>query len=230
MVERVGGMLAARDQLLLDVSHELRSPITRIKVALELLPDGEARAGLATDVRELEAMVTELLELERLRDGRALRPETIDVGRLAREVIAGFGHARPPVALVTGAACLARGDARMLAMTIRNLVDNAVTHALPDSGPVEVSVARDDHGVTVRVADDGPGIPEADLPHVFEPFYRVDRSRSRHTGGYGLGLSICRRTAQAHGGTLTADRKPGRGTVFTLVLPAAPASAPTPQA
>ena len=74
----------------------------------------------------------------------------------------------------------------------------------------------------MRVIDDGPGIPEADLGHVFEPFFRVDRSRSRKTGGYGLGLSICRRIVEAHGGTITASNNPGRGATITLRFPRLP--------
>ena len=94
----------------------------------------------------------------------------------------------------------------------------AVKYSLPDSRPVEVLASREDGTVEVRVTDDGPGIPEADLTHLFEPFFRVDRSRSKKTGGYGLGLSICKRIMEAHGGSISALNNPGRGATFTLTF------------
>jgi signal transduction histidine kinase len=220
MVKRVREMIAARDQLLRDVSHELRSPITRIKVALELLPDSEPRARLGADVRELEAMVSELLEMERLRSGHEIRKEPIDLVLLARNLIASFGETTPPIRLRAGRdSIVVQVDGRMMSVVLRNLIENAVTHSLPDSGPVEVSIEPAAAGARVRVIDDGPGIPEGETDNIFEPFYRLDRSRSRRTGGYGLGLSICKRVVTAHGGTIAVRRRDGLGTIFEIVLP-----------
>jgi len=100
-----------------------------------------------------------------------------------------------------------------------NLLENVVKYSLPDSRPIEVSAAIEASSVVVQVADDGPGVPEEDLSSLFEPFFRVDRSRSRKTGGYGLGLSICKRIMEAHGGTIAAANNPGRGASFTLTFP-----------
>jgi signal transduction histidine kinase len=220
MVRQVRERIRARDQLLLDVSHELRSPLTRMKVALELLPEDERRAGMAADVAEMEAMVAELLELERLRDGRALRRERLDLAALAREAAAPFAERRPGVRVaVPPAPVEIEADGEKLRTVLRNLLENAAKYALPDSGPTEVSVAEEPGAAIVRVADDGPGIPEGDLGSLFEPFFRVDRSRSKRTGGYGLGLSICRRIVEAHGGTIAAENRGGRGAVFTVRLP-----------
>jgi signal transduction histidine kinase len=221
MVGRVKEMLRARDQLLLDVSHELRSPLTRMKVALALLPDGEKKAGMTADVAEMEAMITELLELERLRGGRGIRPERRDLVPLLRDVAAGFADAPPGVRLGNAPAELMLDiDADRVRTVLRNLVENALKYALPDSRPIELSAVRDGDRVLVRVTDDGPGIPEADLPRLFEPFFRVDRSRSKKTGGYGLGLSICERIMEAHGGTITVANGAVRGATFTLAFPA----------
>jgi signal transduction histidine kinase len=220
MVARVREMIGAREQLLLDVSHELRSPITRMKVALELLPESEVRARMAQDVREMETMVTELLELERLRDGRAIHKETFDIVLLARNLVASFTGRSPEVQLRPGAERLdVRADARTIGIVLRNLIDNAVTHSLPDSAVVAVEIAGGDGTVTVSVADDGPGIPESERPNIFEPFYRIDRSRSRRTGGYGLGLSICKRVVDAHGGRIEVRPRAPRGTTFVVTLP-----------
>jgi signal transduction histidine kinase len=219
MVQRVREMVRARDQLLLDVSHELRSPLTRMKVALALLPDGEKKAQMAADVAEMEAMIAELLELERLRDGRGLRIEPQDLVPVLREVVAAFRGVAPGVTLVSAPdASVLPIDADKVRSVLRNLLENAVKYSLPDSRPVEVSVTRDGERVVVRVVDDGPGIPEADLGGLFEPFFRVDRSRSKKTGGYGLGLSICKRIMEAHGGTIGALNRPGRGASFSLTF------------
>jgi signal transduction histidine kinase len=111
-------------------------------------------------------------------------------------------------------------DGGRIRTVLRNLLENAIKYSLPDSGPVEISVSQDPETVTVRVTDDGPGIPEADLANLFEPFFRVDRSRSKKSGGYGLGLSICKRILEAHGSAITAGNNPGRGATFTLTFPA----------
>lgn len=220
MVRQVRERIRARDQLLLDVSHELRSPLTRMKVALELLPGDQRRAGMAADLAEMEAMVAELLELERLRDGRALRREPVDVSALVRETAAPFATRHPGVRIDAPPASVElEADPEKLRTVVRNLLENAAKYALPDSRPVEVSVAEEPGAVVVRVRDDGPGIPEADLGSLFEPFFRVDRSRSKRTGGYGLGLSICKRIAEAHGGTIAAENRAARGAVFTVRLP-----------
>lgn len=219
MVARVREMIGARDQLLLDVSHELRSPITRMKVALELLPESDARTRMALDVREMEAMVTELLELERLRDGRSIQRDTFDLGLLVRNLAVSFAGRTPEVQLRTDGERLdVHADARMIGIVLRNLIDNAVTHSLPDSGPVVVEVTGAGATAIVSVRDDGPGIPESEAAHIFEPFYRIDRSRSRRTGGYGLGLSICKRVIDAHDGRIDVTPRSPRGTTFVVTL------------
>ncbi|HEY4575689.1 MAG TPA: HAMP domain-containing sensor histidine kinase, partial [Thermoanaerobaculia bacterium] len=204
----------------LDVSHELRSPLTRMKVALELLPAGDKRQRIAADVAEMEAMIAELLELERLREGRGLRRERRDLVPLLREVVESFQDRPPGARFVTTAAEIqAEVDGDKIRTVLRNLLENAVKYSLPDSRPIVVSATAEETVVVVRVTDDGPGIPAADLANLFEPFYRVDRSRSKKSGGYGLGLSICKRIAEAHGGGITVANRAPRGAVFTLTLP-----------
>lgn len=220
MVARVGTMIRARDQLLVDVSHELRSPLTRMKVALELLPEADKRRRMAADVAEMEAMVTELLELERLREGRGIHAERRDLLPILRRVVQGFEGRSPGVKLRGGPPSLdAEIDEEKLQSVLRNLLDNALKYSLPDSRPVEIAASVEGDTVLVRVTDDGRGIPPEDLGSVFEPFFRVDRSRSKLTGGYGLGLSICKRIMEAHGGTIAVQNNPGRGATFVLTFP-----------
>ncbi len=220
MAERVREMVRSRDQLLLDVSHELRSPLTRMRVALALCPQDEHQRRLAGNVAEMETMVTELLELERLRHGRGLHIEPCDLAELLREMVAVFADRPPGVTLgPCPERCLLPMDAEKIRGVIRNLLDNATKYSLPDSRPVLVSVSETDQVVSVTVRDDGPGIPDEALPSLFEPFFRVDRSRSKKTGGYGLGLSLCKRTMEAHGGTITVEKGEGRGAVFVISFP-----------
>jgi signal transduction histidine kinase len=220
MVSRVGAMVRTRDQLLADVSHELRSPLTRMKVTVELLPPDERRARLAEDVVEMERMVSELLELERLRSGSGLRLASEDLAALARDVAKRYAGTAPGVVVrapTSAVECTIDGE--KVRAVLRNLVENAVKYSLPDSRPVEMTVVEGGDSVVIRVADDGVGVPAEETDRLFEPFYRVDRSRSKSTGGYGLGLSICKRVMDAHGGSIVLERSTGRGAAFVLTFP-----------
>ena len=221
MAGRVREMITARDQLLIDVSHELRSPLTRMKVALELMPDEAQRARLSSEVAEMERMITGLLELERLRTGRGVNPARQDIVPIVREVAATFEDRPPGVRFNTdgGREALADVDAEQLKTVMRNLLENAVKYSRPDSRAIHVMVENRPDSALVRVADDGIGIPSEDAGRIFEPFFRVDRSRSKESGGYGLGLSICKRVMEAHGGTITAENNAGRGATFRVRLP-----------
>lgn len=220
MVGRVRDMVRARDQLLLDVSHELRSPIARMRVALELPPDDRNRARMAADLAEMESMITEVLELERLRDGRGIQARRQDLAPIIREVVERFEDRPPGVRIVSMPQSLVLAlDAERMRTALRNVLENAVKYSLPESRAVEISVAATDSQAIIRITDDGPGIAEGDVDRLFEPFVRADRSRSRKTGGYGLGLSICKRIVEGHGGSITAENNAGRGATFVMTLP-----------
>lgn len=220
MARRVKEMIEARDQLLLDVSHELRSPLTRMKVALALLPEDENKSNLDSDVNEMEAMISELLELERLRTPHGISRKDQDLATILYEVAQTFENRSPGVRLeMSPRAIVANIDRDKIRILLRNLLENAVKYSLPDSRPVEVSAHEDEHGVVIRVRDDGQGIPAEHMANIFEPFFRLDPSRSKKTGGYGLGLSICKRIIEAHGGTIEVENNPGRGATFTVRIP-----------
>jgi signal transduction histidine kinase len=220
MVGRVKDMIRARDQLLLDVSHELRSPLARLKFALALADKPEMKSRMAADIAEMELMIGELLDLERLRDGAGIRTTRQDLVPILHDIGKNF-HERPPGVSVapTASEIVAEVDADRIRTVIRNLLENAIKYSLPDSHPVEVSASQNGTGVVIRVTDDGPGISEADKASVFEPFFRVDRSRSKKTGGYGLGLSIAKRIVEAHGGTIAVESNAPRGASFVVTLP-----------
>ena len=223
MAARVREMITARDRLLIDVSHELRSPLTRMKVALELMPDDTQRARLSSEVAEMERMIAGLLELERLRAGRGVTLARQDIVPIIREVVATFEDRPPGVQLTDGVRdIVADIDADQLRTVMRNLLENAVKYSLPDSRAIRVTASKVGEDAVVRVADDGAGIPSEDTERVFEPFFRVDRSRSKESGGYGLGLSICKRVLEAHGGSIALEGGNGRGATFVLRFPAHP--------
>jgi signal transduction histidine kinase len=227
MVGRVRQMVQARDQLLLDVSHELRSPLTRLKVALALLPEDEIRTGMVGDLNEMETMIAELLEMERIRDGRGIRREMHDLLSLLREVAEDYRIGPPGIRIVSPLRELWLDiDKDKIKTVLRNLLENAVKFGLPDSRSVEIELEQGADKVTVRICDDGPGIPQTDIPNLFEPFFRVDRSRSKKTGGYGLGLSICKRIMEGHGGNIAVTSNSGRGTSFILSFPNAASGSP----
>ena len=116
-------------------------------------------------------------------------------------------------------AIFANVDGEKLRTVLRNLLDNAFKYSLPDSQPIALSVSESPGGVVIRVQDDGQGIPEGQMAGIFEPFFRIDPSRSKKTGGYGLGLSMCKRIVEAHGGTLQIENNRGRGVSFILTIP-----------
>ncbi|MBS0155568.1 MAG: HAMP domain-containing histidine kinase [Nitrospira sp.] len=224
MIGRIRDMLLARDRLLLDVSHELRSPLTRMKIALEFVREESVREKLQQEIRELEAMVTELLESERMNSNHGgLSLSEIDLIALVRELTAGYSDQGAGVRVVDSPATLfIRIDRNRLRMAVRNVLENAVKHSVLERGPVLVRVtAVDGKAVEVSVQDHGPGIPVEEHQRVFEPFYRVDKSRARMTGGYGLGLSLAKKIMVAHGGDILLVSEPGEGSTFILTIPIA---------
>jgi signal transduction histidine kinase len=212
MTGRVQQMIDDRERLLADVSHELRSPLARIKVALELLPQGDKRDSISQDIREMESLTTALLEREQIRTQAGQADiETINLIALAGDVIDGFGNTPPGVELnVPPQSVEITGDVALIKILIQNLVENALKFSLPDSTTVKVSLRQSDDAVQLIVEDDGQGIPEDQLETVFEPFVKLNPARG-HRAGYGLGLNLCQRIVQAQGGSIEIQAREKRG-------------------
>ncbi len=221
MTDRISQMLMARERLLLDVSHELRSPLTRMNVALEFMPEGKAKETIKADVREMEQMIMEILETERLRNtGKDVKMHEIDMAVLLHETINTFSDQLPgmhAVSIDNDLKC--KADSELAVIVIKNLFTNALKYSRKDAGPIEVSAFREAGLIVITIKDHGEGIPPEDLPHIFEPFYRVDKSRSRRTGGYGLGLSLCKTIMDAHDGKIGVTSTYGKGTEVKLCFP-----------
>ncbi|MFE9245795.1 sensor histidine kinase [Nocardiopsis sp. NPDC006938] len=219
-----------RKAMVSDVSHELRTPLSNLRGWLEAVQDGVVDPDpdrvrmLLGETLLLQALIDDLQDLALADAGRLrLAPEPVEVGPLVAQVVAGHGlHAEDAgVRLVDEAREVTLvADRTRLLQVLGNLVGNALRHT-PEGGTVTVRADRAEEHAVIRVADTGVGISEEELPHVFDRFWRADRSRNRRTGGSGLGLAIVRGMVELHGGTVTASSTVGEGTTFTLRLPLA---------
>jgi len=222
-----------RSEFVANVSHELRTPLTSIRGFLETLLDGAledrdaARRFLeiiSQETERLTRLVDDLLDLSKIEQRRVVhRWQEVNMADLAARVLSMFRpraqekeielHGRLPLDLPP-----VYGDPDMLAQVLINLVDNAVKYT-PAGGRVDVFAETVDGRLAVTVADTGIGIPPESLPRIFERFYRVDKARSRELGGIGVGLAIVKHIVRAHGGKITVESTPGRGSSFTFTLP-----------
>jgi len=218
MTDRIREMLHAKEQLLLDVSHELRSPLTRMKVALEFLNESPAKQSIQTDVVEMEEMISEILETARLHHMHGqLKRRRVNLIKLVKEIIPMYENYGPGIhAGDLPSAIECNIDPDQVKAVLKNILNNAAKYSGPQSKPVKISVTSLKPHTIIRVEDNGIGIPEEELPYVFEPFYRVDKSRSKHTGGYGLGLSLCKTIMEAHGGKIEIESTLNKGTTISL--------------
>ncbi|NLF65685.1 MAG: HAMP domain-containing protein [Chloroflexi bacterium] len=234
---RLEELFTAQQRFLADVSHELRTPLTTIRGNVDLM----RRMGGADDVSlddieaELERMtrlVNDLLLLARADVGSLpVTTETVEMDTLLLDVYRQVKALRPKVEVTLEEVDQVQvtGDSDRLKQLILNLVDNAVKYT-PAGGQVFLSLHKDEGYAELTVRDTGIGIPEEDLPFIFDRFYRVDKARARAHGGSGLGLSIARWIVDVHKGTLTVDSKVGEGTTFTVRLPLRSPSSEPPEA
>jgi len=214
MRDRLRAQIDQRTAMLAGVSHDLRTPLTRMRLALDMMPDGLEIEELRDDVDEMETMIEGYLAFAR---GEGSEPTVIiDLSRLLAEVAAGGRREGGSVHLAApeGLMLPARGAA--LRRCLANLVSNARRHA---TRSIEVSAETSGGAVVIHIDDDGPGIPPERREDVFKPFFRLDASRNHDTGGVGLGLTIARDVARGHGGDITLDSSPMGGLRVTMRLP-----------
>jgi signal transduction histidine kinase len=226
MADRLQTLLTAERRLLQDISHELRSPLTRLGVAIELArdaPDREAAVDrLRKEVDRLTALVASLIEVTRAEgDPTSRKSDRVDVHGVIQDVVTTCAleaqARRCPIAVHADSHATIHGDAELLRRAFENVLRNAIRHA-PEGTPIDVSYEEHDATAVIAVRDRGPGVPEALLTRLGEPFFRVDESREAASGGVGLGLSIARRAVLLHHGTLTAENaQPGLR--ITMAIP-----------
>jgi signal transduction histidine kinase len=223
-----------RRELIASVSHDLRTPLATLRGYLEtlLLKDdvlsmAERHNYLEIAVRQserLSVLINELFELTKLEAGDThLNSEPFQLAELAQDVVQKFELAARKrdielIAHIARAVPFVGGDIALIERVLENLIENALRHTAA-GGKIEVTVHPQREYIQVRVRDTGSGIPEKDLPHVFDRFYRVDKSRNESSGGAGLGLAIAKRVVELHGGTIEVSSAPGRGACFSFTLP-----------
>jgi signal transduction histidine kinase len=215
MQERLRRYLDSRTQVLAAMSHDLRTPLTRLRLRVESIEDDDLRQRCVEDLDEMSSMIRGALGVFRgLNDEET--PSPLDINALARELQRQHAELGGEVAIVGEAQSPYTAKPLALKRCLGNLVQNAIRHGVRATIRIE-----DGKQLVLRVLDEGPGIPEDMLDKVFEPFFRLEHSRNRDTGGTGLGLSIARDVAQAHGGTLTLRNRTEGGLEATLTLPRA---------
>lgn len=229
MANRVVATLEAHRELLANVSHELRTPLARMRVALDLAAEGdhetarESLSEIADDVSELERVVDDVLAAARLEKGALpLRQEPTDVRSLLDKAAAKFRSSHPEHRLDVDAPSVSgalQADPALLRRALDNVLDNAAKYTTPGAGPIVLHAESSTAGVEFEVRDPGVGIAPEDLPHVFTPFFRGDRSRARATGGVGLGLALAKRIVDAHAGRMELSSVPGNGTTVRIRIP-----------
>ncbi|HBR98075.1 MAG TPA: hypothetical protein DD979_11955 [Gammaproteobacteria bacterium] len=217
MAGKIQHMLEAKNDLLLAVSHELRSPLTQARVLAEMVKDTAIKSRLCQSLAWLSSLVTTLLDAERLTlSNDALQREDTDLITLLKQIVAEVDQPQLQLTTPTSTVQL-QLDPMRITLLLKNLIDNALTYG--EGHRVHITLNQHAGQVLLGVSDQGPGIDADTLARLGTPFYRPDASRTRHTGGSGLGIYVARAIAEAHGGSLTLDSVVGQGTTATLRLP-----------
>ncbi|RJF86175.1 HAMP domain-containing protein [Sphingomonas cavernae] len=214
MRTRIAGMLDEKDRMLGAIGHDLRTPLASLRLRVEGIDDEGERDRAAGTIEEMNRTLDDILSLARL--GRPSEAETrVDLGALLDSVVDDFQALGADVSLAEAPRTTVTIRPTLITRAVRNLIDNAVKYG----GRAVVAVGSEDGGVVTTIDDDGPGIPEDRIEAMFQPFTRLEESRSRETGGTGLGLALARAIALQHGGRLTLANREGGGLRARLWLP-----------
>ncbi|BDU16764.1 sensor histidine kinase [Lysobacter auxotrophicus] len=215
MQDRIARYMKERLQILASISHDLQTPITRMKLRAESMDEVPERAKMLDDLDQMQHLVREGIAYARSAHGSTEAPVRVDLDAFLDSLVCDYVDTGRPVSLAgrIGAPVVTRPHA--LRRMVANLIDNALKYA----GTADVELNDDCGAVVIRVGDRGPGIPEAELARVMEPFYRLEASRNRDTGGTGLGLAIAQQLADSIGATLTLRNRDGGGLVAEVRLP-----------
>jgi signal transduction histidine kinase len=221
MANDIQQMIQSKEQLLYDVSHELRTPLTNSKLALEMMPDSPEKESVIDDVTEMETMINELLESARMNSSAyELELKQVTVKDLISKTISRYfkESERINVSPISPDISI-KVDETKISTVIKNLLDNSLKYSSEKTTPVRIDVINHKDRVIIQLEDSGSGIPEDKLSSVFEPFYRTDNSRTKKTGGYGLGLHLCKRIMNVHNATIKIQNKTsGTGIIAQMIF------------
>jgi signal transduction histidine kinase len=214
MQTRLRGLIENRTRLLAAISHDLRTPLTLLRLRAETVENAQERDKMLSTIAEMDAMIGATLTFARDQSVDEARRPT-DLTTLLQSVVDEMHDAGFAVRMQPGEAIVYECQPAALTRAVRNLLDNAAKYGKS----ANVEIRRLSKTIEINIDDEGPGIPQQELTRVLEPFYRLEESRSRETGGVGLGLAIAQSIVQAHGGTLTLTNRQARGLRATIVLP-----------
>jgi signal transduction histidine kinase len=215
MQERLRRLIESRTQMLAALSHDLRTPLTLLRLRTEEVADTEERDKMLNTIGEMDEMIGTTLAFAR-GEVHAEPRRKVDIAALLASVVDDIADAGMPVAMTPAAPAIHDCQPGALKRALTNLLDNAVKYGKR----AQAAISSDDKGIEITIDDDGPGIAEAELAKVFQPFYRIEDSRSRDSGGTGLGLAIAQAIVQAQGGELTLANRPQGGLRASIKLPA----------
>jgi two-component system, OmpR family, sensor histidine kinase CpxA len=231
MASQLESLINSKERLLQDISHELRSPLARLQIAIEL---GRKKATQASEIEfsrmeieclRLNTLIKEILEYARLeKSATELNKTLINLPTLLNRIIddANFelGSLKPGIILHNSLDCDLYLDERLIHRALENIIRNALSYSLPNAKVgIIVHLVESSKEIHIDIEDNGPGVPEEQLNKIFNPFYRVDTSREKKTGGYGLGLSIAQQAIKLHKGAILAKNLPGGGLLVRIILP-----------
>ena len=211
---RIATLLDEKDVMLGAIGHDLKTPLAALRVRIESVEDDAERGKMAATIEDINRSLDDILSLARV--GRPSDPlEPTDLGALAAAVVEEYEDRGKPVTIADGPRIVVSARATWLRRLLRNLIDNALRYGML----ARVSLVREGGMAVIRIEDDGPGIPEAEIARMLEPFTRLEASRNSATGGAGLGLTLARAVAEQHGGALRLANRPGGGLVASVSLP-----------
>ena len=215
-------MLAAKQRLNLGVSHELRSPLTRARLEVELLEDSKIKEDLLNEINAMETIIANLLDSEAINYGhKKLKLELFELGDMISQMIqkSGFLTDSNIAFIPLDYAAQVEADKTLFEVMIKNILENAIHYNPAEGEPIQVRVEQVEDTYEIKIRDFGPGFSKEDLTKVTEPFYRTGQSRSRQSGGFGLGLYLCKQIVEAHQGTIAIANHEETGAVVAVTIP-----------
>ena len=215
-------MLAAKQRLNLGVSHELRSPLTRARLEVELLEDSKNKEDLLNEINAMETIIANLLDSEAINYGhKKLKLELFELSDMISQLIQKSGFlADSNIAFIPlDYAAQVEADKTLFEVMIKNILENALRYNPVEGEPIQIRVEQVEDTYEIKIRDFGPGFSKEDLTKVTEPFYRTGQSRSRQSGGFGLGLYLCKQIVEAHQGTIAIANHEETGAVVAVTIP-----------